>query len=118
MALLFSTMWFGVMEMAYSLFVSTVINMVINAWPNKKLLNYGYLEQMKDILLGILLAVVMGFCIYPIQWLGLSDILTLCIQVPLGAVIYIAGSLLLKLDSFIYLWEIVKPIVMKVLYRV
>ena len=59
----------------------------------------------------------MGFCIYPIQWLGLPDIVTLLIQVPLGAVIYIGASALLKLESFTYLWEMVKPMVNKVLRK-
>jgi O-antigen/teichoic acid export membrane protein len=110
---LVSTMWFGVMAMAYSLLVTSVLSQVINSWPNRKLLNYGYLEQLKDILPGILLAVVMGCCIYPIQWLGLSDILTLCIQIPLGAVIYILGSVVLRLDSFQYLWGMIKPVLLK-----
>lgn len=104
------TMWQGVMVMAYSLLFTSVLSQIINSWPNKKLLNYGYLEQLKDILPGILLAVVMGCCIYPIQWLGLPDIVTLLIQVPLGAVIYIGASALLKLESFTYLWGMVKPI--------
>lgn len=107
------TMWHGVMVMAYSLLFTSVLSQIINSWPNKKLLNYGYLEQLKDILPGILLAVVMGFCIYPIQWLGLPDIVTLLIQVPLGAVIYFGLSALLKLESFTYLWGMVKPIIMK-----
>ena len=50
----------------------------------------------------------MGCCIYPIQWIGLPDIVTLCIQVPLGAIIYIGGSKLFKLESFEYLLGIVK----------
>ena len=113
MALLFSTMWFGVMAMAYSLLINSLLCQIINSWPNKKLLNYGYLEQLKDILPGILLAVVMGACVYPIKFLGLPDLLTLCIQIPLGAVIYILGSKLLKLDSFEYLVETVKPYIRK-----
>ena len=100
----------SVMAMAYSLLFTSLAGQIINAWPNKKLLNYGYLEQLKDILPGILPAVVMGFCIYPIQWLGLPDVVTLLIQVPLGAVIYIGLSALLKLESFTYLWGMVKPI--------
>lgn len=109
MALLLSTMWFGVMAMMYSLLVSSVVSQIINSWPNRKLLKYGYFDQLKDILPGILLAVFMGVCVYPIQMIGLSDILTLLIQVILGAVIYILGSAILKLDSFQYLWEIIKP---------
>ena len=98
----------GVMAMGYSLLFTSLASQIINAWPNKKLLNYGYLEQLKDILPGILLAVAMGCCIYPIQWIGLPDIVTLCIQVPLGAIIYIGGSKLFKLESFEYLLSMVK----------
>lgn len=107
----------SVMAMGYSLLFTSVTSQIINSWPNKKLLKYGYLEQLKDILPGILLAVAMGVCIYPIQWLGLPDILTLCIQVPLGAIIYLAGSVLFKLDSFKYLWGIVGTALKKLMHR-
>ena len=117
MALLLSTMWFGVMAMAYSLLVSSVLSQIINSWPNRKLLNYGYLEQLKDILPGIILAVVMGICVYPVQWIGLSDIITLCIQVPLGAIIYIIGSKIFKLESFEYILDMIKPYILKILHK-
>lgn len=117
MVLLLSTMWFGVMAMAYSLLVSSVLSQIINSWPNRKLLNYGYLEQLKDILPGIMLAVVMGICVYPVQWLGLSDFVTLCIQVPLGAVIYIIGSKIFKLESFEYILDMIKPYILKILHK-
>ena len=107
----------SVMAMGYSMLFTSLASQIINSWPNKKLLNYGYLEQLKDILPGILLAVAMGCCIYPIQWIGLPNIVTLCIQVPLGAAIYIAGSKLFKLESFEYLWGIVKPAIMRFLHR-
>lgn len=117
MALLLSTMWFGVMAMAYSLLVSSVLSQIINSWPNRKLLNYGYLEQLKDILPGIILAVVMGICVYPVQWIGLSDIITLCIQVPLGMIIYIIGSKIFKLESFEYILDMIKPYILKILHK-
>lgn len=117
LVLLVSTMWFGVMAMAYSLLVSTLTSMVINSWPNKRLMRYCYLEQMKDILPGILLAVLMGCCVYPIQWLGLPDIVTLLLQVPLGALIYIGASAVLHLESYEYLMDMVRPFLKKVLRK-
>ncbi len=108
------TMWHGVMVMAYSLLFTTVIGQIINSWPNRKLLNYSYLAQLKDILPGILLAVFMGLCVYPISFLGLSDILTMVLQVILGAGIYIGGSILFKMESFNYVWSIAKPILNKI----
>lgn len=100
---LLSTMWFGVMAMAYSLLVTSVCSQIINSWPNRKLLGYSYINQLKDILPNIVLALFMGICVYCVQFIGLSDIFTLLIQVPLGAAIYFAGSKLLHLDSFEYI---------------
>jgi hypothetical protein len=107
------SMQFGVLAMAYAGLFSNVICQIINSWPNRKLLNYGYIEQLKDILPSIFLAVFMGVCVNFVLFIGLSDILTIIIQVIFGAVIYIAGSIILKLDSFQYLWGIVKPIIKK-----
>lgn len=103
MIALFATMNISVKAMAYSLLVVSVLGQIINSWPNRKLLNYGYLEQLKDILPGIIIAVCMGACVYCVHFIGLSDILTLCIQIPLGMVIYILLSKILKMESYQYL---------------
>ena len=63
------------------------------------------------------LAAFMAVCVYLIQWLGLPDYVTLLIQVPVGAVIFIGGSALLKLEAFTYLWGMVKPVLMRMLER-
>lgn len=117
MILLLFTMWFGVMAMAYSLLVSSVLSQIINSWPNRKLLNYGYLEQLKDILPGIILAVFMGFCVNLVSLLDLSNIVTLLIQIPLGAVIYIVSSALLHLESFKYLIDMIRPMTRKIIRK-
>ncbi|MGK4109394.1 lipopolysaccharide biosynthesis protein [Enterococcus cecorum] len=117
MILLLSTMWFGVMAMAYSLLVSSVLSQIINSWPNRKLLNYGYLEQLKDIIPSIALAVLMGFCVNLVSLLDLSNIVTLLIQIPLGAVIYIITSELLHLESFNYLMDLIRPMIRKIVRK-
>ena len=113
MALLLTSMWFGVMVMAYSLLLSTVIGSIINSFPNRKLLGYGYFEQIKDILPSILLAAVMGAAVFCVQFLALPDIWILFIQVPLGAMIYIAGAILFKFESFYYVWNMLKKLFKK-----
>ena len=108
LVLLLSTMWFGVMVMAYSLLLSAFIAMVINSWPNRKLLDYKYENQMKDIMPGVVLAIVMGICVYPIKYIGLNDLFTLLIQIPLGAIIYIGVSKVLKFEAYQYIIDILK----------
>ena len=56
--LILSSMWFGVLAMALSSLVGSLCSQIINSWPNKKLLNYSYLEQIKDILPSLLIALV------------------------------------------------------------
>jgi len=111
---LVSTMFISVKAMAISMLFTSVINQIVNSWPNKKLMGYSYLEQLKDILPAILLAVFMSGCVRTIELLHLSDVATLCIQVPLGAVIYIGLSALFKLESFTYCWNMAKPMILKV----
>ena len=113
MILLLTTMWFGAMAMVYSLLVSMVINMIINSWPNRKLLNYSFKEQIIDILPGTAIAVLMGVIISLIRLFNLPTLVTLIIQVLLGAVIYIGLSAILKLESFEYLWDMVKSFIRK-----
>lgn len=108
MALLLSTMWFGVMAMAYSLLISTVTSMIINSWPNRELLNYSFSEQIIDILPSTAIAILMGILISPIRLLNDSIFVTLLIQILLGMVIYIGLSIVFKLESFEYLWQMVK----------
>ena len=113
MSLLLSTMWFGVMAMAYSLLVSCVLSQIINSWPNKRLLGYGYLEQLRDLIPGVILAVMMGICVYFIGYINLPNIIVLIIQVIVGATIYIVMSIVFKLESFLYLWNMVKTYLKK-----
>lgn len=113
MILLLSTMFISVKAMAYSLLISTLASMIINSWPNKKLLNYSFLEQMKDILPSILLGVGMGAVVYLIGFLPVPTLPLLIIQVICGGVIYIVGSALLKLEPYVYLQGIIKPMLQK-----
>lgn len=106
-------MWFGVMAMAYSLLLTNLTGMIINSWPNKKLLNYSFKEQMIDIFPTISMAIIMGVAISVVGFLRLPDFLTLIIQVPCGAFIYIVSSKILHLDSFEYLLQIVKSFIEK-----
>lgn len=103
-----STMWFSVEAMAYSLFVTSILNQIINSFPNRRLLGYSYIDQLKDMLPQICISVLMGILVYSVQFLHLNAIVTLCIQIPFGAVIYIALSRLLKIDSFTYLVSVIK----------
>ena len=80
----------------------------INAWPNKRLLNYSIFEQWKDILPSVFLSVVMGGAVYGIGLLVPGVWLCLLVQVLSGIVVYAVLSWIMKPEVFCYLWETMK----------
>ena len=87
--------------------VSSLISCFVNASPNKKLLNYSYLEQMKDLFPSMGIAAIMGIIVYGISFLALPSLLKLIIQVLLGVIIYVGLAWIFKLECFIYLKNII-----------
>ena len=108
--ILLVTLQYGVYVMALSLLFTSVMSQLINSWPNAKLLDYAYGHQLLDMLPAILLSLVMGAAVYPIQLFGWSDWVTLPVQVIAGAAVYILGSVIFRLDSFSYLLGIMKKL--------
>lgn len=108
LVLLLLTMRISVMAMAYSLIVSGILSQIINSWPNWKLLDYSYFEQLRDIFPSLLISVLMGVCVSLVTKLNFGSGLTLLIQIPLGAVIYLGISAVFKLEEFEYLVQMMK----------
>lgn len=106
--ILLLTMWFGVKVMAYCLLIESLIQQIIGAFPNKKLISYSYVEQIKDILPNLFLALFMGICVYFIHFVQMNDLIKLFFQILIGGIVYITGSAIFKLESFVYLIEILK----------
>lgn len=101
---------FGVFAMALAGLISSIIETFINAYPNRKLLGYTYWEQMKDVVPSALLAIGMGGVIYLLKFFMFNNLITLIVQVIVGGIIYILGSMVFKFDNLGYLWSIVKKI--------
>ncbi len=108
--ILLATMWFGPLVMAASNLFFSVVNQIINAWPNRKLLSYSYGQQIADILPSVLLSGVMFGAVWCVQYLRLGNFATLLIQLFVGVAVYVLGSILMKLDSFSYMLGVLKSI--------
>lgn len=94
---------YGVLAIALSEIVTGVIGIFINAYPNGYLLKYTYLEQIKDILPGFLLSMIMGMVIIYAGEFCADIYLNLFVKIIFGIVFYILFSKLFKLDSFEYI---------------
>jgi len=108
--LLVASIPFGVMTIAISLLVGAVINAIVDAIPNKKLLGYGVGKQVLDILPSLLMSAAMFACVYPLKMLPLGNIPVLAIQIVTGIVVYVLLSLLTKNESIRYILTIIKGV--------
>lgn len=101
---------FGIYALAWGVVLTSVLANIFNAYPNKKLLEYSYFEQWKDILPSLLISLVMGSVIYVFGLLGLAAWQILIIQVLLGAIIYIGLAKVFKVEAFNYLAATIKEL--------
>lgn len=95
--------FFGVKAIAIGTVLYSVIASVINSYPNRRLINYSYFEQVMDILPFIMISAVMGIMVFGIGLIRLPLIVSLFLQVICGMVIYFIISYLLKIDVLFYL---------------
>ena len=107
------SMRYGVLAIALSAVINTIISSFINAFPNKKLINYGYTEQVKDLLNGILPLSMMAVGVYLVGRLPVADFPLMIIQILVGVVLYIVVSFVSKNESFNYVLSILKGFIRK-----
>ncbi len=109
-SVLLLTMRIGILAMALGQLGCELLSLFINAWPNRKLLDYSYRQQLQDMLPSALLSLGMAALLRPLLLIGLPDALTLLLQIPLGVALYVLGAKLFKLDSFSFILGIVKKL--------
>ncbi len=88
-----------------------IVSQLINAWPNKELLDYGFAEQLRDVLPAMLPAAVMGILVYIIGAALGNSLPILILQITAGALIYL-------LEARIFMPEAWNLISMKVLKKI
>lgn len=108
MLILFVVFDKGVMVIAESLLLYAFIAQVLNSQPNKKLLNYSYIEQLRDIIPFIVMSLIMAGIVHLISFLNISDVVMLLSQVIVGAVVYTIESYIMKIDIFMLAIKIFK----------
>ena len=90
--------------------LSSVMGTFVNAFPNKRVIGYGYFEQMRDVAPGAILAVLSALLSYPVTFLALGPLPTILLQVFAMAVVYLGASKALRLEEFEYLVSMAKRI--------
>lgn len=85
-----------------------IISTVVNFYANKHLFDYGYIEQLLDIVPSIILSVVMSIIVILAGEIISNIIIRVILQVVLGSLIYFGMSIITKNESLFYIVNIFK----------
>lgn len=107
LVLLLTSMPFGVVAIAWSYLVTNIIATIINIYPNKHILRYGYSEQFRDLGNNMVGGLLMGGLAWLITLLSIPYWTMLFMQIIVGCAVYSLLSKLFRVDSYSYLKHIV-----------
>jgi len=88
--------------------VLTTLFTFVNAYPNIKLINYSFVEQMGDICPAIGRAMVMVFVVIGISKVNIPMVLMLMIQVIGGMLTYLMVCCITKCPELCYIFDLTK----------
>ena len=98
--ILCATIPLGIVAMCYGRIIGSLLSLVYNTYYTKKLIGYGYVAQMKDLLHILLHSLIMGVLV----WLTVQAFDSLWWQLTVGilagAVYYLGGAKLMRFEEF------------------
>ena len=106
--ILFASLGFGMYVICLGKAVYSVIALYLNTYYTKKLFNYGFWKQMKDLLPQLLLSLLMLGCCLVTSYLIPNALIGLISSILVGLVVYLGGSHLLKLYGYTEFCQIIK----------
>lgn len=104
LSILAVTMFISPLFIAIGMCFYEIYAMIINAFPNRKFINYHLKEQVKDVSVNLFIATIMATIVYLIGRWDLNLFLLISLQVITGIIVYLSISEYLHLES----WEYVK----------
>ncbi len=90
------------------------ISLLINAFPNQKLIGYSIKEQARDLFPSLAVSLLMLLAVLSVQLLNLGALVTLLLQVLVGVAVYVLLSCLLRLSGWRMATAMLQPFLKKV----
>lgn len=98
----------GVLAIAWGVVIYNFICLFINLFPNTKLLNYSFKEQLQDFVPQLLTAISMGVCIFLTTYIPVDNIILLLIQFIVGILSYFLICKASRMESFEYVYKSIR----------
>lgn len=99
----------SVEAMAWAGVGTGVFSLLVNAFPNRKLIDYGLKEQIRDVVPNWLISGAMVVLVRMVDLLGLPIVSELITMVAVGVVSYVLLAVVFRVESFTYIWKQIKP---------
>ena len=108
MSVILITFPFGVLYMCVGSVFSSILCLVINTYYTGKLIQVGFLMQMRDLLPTILYSLSMGILVYGVTLLFDSNLLKIAVGMLVGLLYYPSVAYLTKSSELSYLISMIK----------
>lgn len=89
----------SVLFMAETMVIYNVIAVLINMSPNRKFLNYSFVEQVQDILPAFLASSFMSVIVYLVGKFGLSTGISFIVKIVCGVLSYLLIAILFRMQA-------------------
>lgn len=99
---------FGLVVMCYGQIFNSIVALVINTYYTGKLINVGFIRQMKDLLPTILLSLIMFGAILLVNGFIEANMYRLVIGVLVGIIVYASGSYIFKFKELQTLFSLIR----------
>lgn len=99
---------FGLVVMCYGQIFNSIVALVINTYYTGKLINVGFIRQMKDLLPTILLSLIMFWAILLVNGFIEVNMHRLVIGVLVGIIIYVSGSYIFNFKELQTLFSLIR----------
>lgn len=96
-----------------SYLVTGIISTFVNAGPNKKIIGYSYLEQIKDIMPSFAFAFVASIPAAGVGMFAISSLAIVALQCVVFSAVYLGLAALFRLEAFTYLLNTLKGLTAK-----
>ena len=104
-------MYNGVSAIVINMAILTTLFTFVNVFPNKKLLQYSYIEQIKDIIPSLVISLIMVSLIIGLNHLiQINDIARIFVNTISGIIIYVLLSIFTKNRELSYVINLIKNI--------
>lgn len=112
-AFIFISIRWGVLGLMWALTSYSYVALLINSFVNKKLINYGFLTQIKDVGRNFLVSMVAAVCAYLLILLPINEYVIMVLQILLYGLIFVGISWIFKLEGYVVFSTILRQYISK-----